>query len=53
MDYIEITDEILDVNKISHMVTDPSCGAISIFVGKWIFFLNFFLKPLSKHYKPY
>lgn len=33
MDYIEITDEILDVNKISHMVTDPSCGAISIFVG--------------------
>lgn len=34
MDYIEITDEILDVNKISQMVTDPSCGAVSIFVGK-------------------
>uniref|UniRef100_K1PRU4 Molybdopterin synthase catalytic subunit n=1 Tax=Magallana gigas TaxID=29159 RepID=K1PRU4_MAGGI len=33
MDYIEITDEILDVNEISQMVTDPSCGAISIFVG--------------------
>lgn len=33
MDYIEITEEILDVNKISQMVTDQSCGAISIFVG--------------------
>lgn len=44
MDYIEITDEILDVNEISQMVTDPSCGAISIFVGKWIFFPQFFFK---------
>lgn len=33
MDYIEITEKILDVNKISQMVTDPSCGAVSIFVG--------------------
>lgn len=33
MDYIEITDEILDVNEISQMVTDPSCGAVSIFFG--------------------
>lgn len=52
MDYIEITEEILDVNKISQMVTDPSCGAVSIFVGKLIFIL-IFLKPLSKYYKTY
>ncbi|XP_061174382.1 molybdopterin synthase catalytic subunit-like [Saccostrea echinata] len=33
MDFIEITEKKLDVNNISQMVTDPSCGAISIFVG--------------------
>lgn len=33
MDFIEITEEKLDISKISGMVTDPSCGAVSIFVG--------------------
>lgn len=33
MDFIEITEGVLDVNNISQMVTDPSCGAVSIFVG--------------------
>lgn len=33
MDVIEITEGVLDVNNISQMVTDPSCGAVSIFVG--------------------
>ncbi|XP_066973568.1 molybdopterin synthase catalytic subunit isoform X2 [Macrobrachium rosenbergii] len=33
MDYIKITEEGLSVDEITKLVTDSSCGAISLFVG--------------------
>lgn len=33
MDYIKITPDPLSVDEITKLVTDPTCGAISLFVG--------------------
>lgn len=33
MNFVKLTDEKLDINSISELVTDESCGAVSIFVG--------------------
>ena len=34
MDDIRISASKLSVNEASHAVTDPTCGAISLFVGR-------------------
>jgi len=33
MDYVHLTQEKLDLEAINKLVTSPSCGAISIFIG--------------------
>lgn len=33
MDHLKLTMDALSVEKISDLVFDPSCGAVSIFVG--------------------
>ncbi|KAJ8311777.1 hypothetical protein KUTeg_010671, partial [Tegillarca granosa] len=33
MDHVEITESVLDVKHVSDLVTSPSCGAISVFIG--------------------
>lgn len=33
MNFIRLAKEKLDINSISELVTDESCGAVSIFVG--------------------
>ncbi|XP_076034038.1 molybdenum cofactor synthesis 2B [Oratosquilla oratoria] len=33
MDYLKLTNDVLDVGKISSEVSDPGCGAVSLFVG--------------------
>lgn len=33
MNFIELTQQKLDINKISELVTDECCGAVSLFVG--------------------
>ncbi|XP_042859804.1 molybdopterin synthase catalytic subunit-like isoform X2 [Penaeus japonicus] len=33
MDHIKLTPEVLSVDEVTHLVTDPSCGAVSLFVG--------------------
>jgi len=34
MDHVSITEDRIDANQVSSLVTDPSCGAISMFIGK-------------------
>lgn len=33
MNYLKLTQEKLEVDQITELVTSPDCGAISIFVG--------------------
>ncbi|XP_045112335.1 molybdopterin synthase catalytic subunit-like [Portunus trituberculatus] len=33
MDYIKLTEEVLSVEEATSLVTHPSCGAISLFIG--------------------
>ncbi|KAG7163736.1 Molybdopterin synthase catalytic subunit-like [Homarus americanus] len=33
MDYIKLTQDVLSVEEITGLITNPSCGAISLFVG--------------------
>lgn len=33
MNHVEITESVLDVKHVSDLVTSPSCGAISVFIG--------------------
>ncbi|KAK3098543.1 hypothetical protein FSP39_020482 [Pinctada imbricata] len=33
MDHIDIVEDKLDVNHITNLVTSPSCGAVSMFIG--------------------
>lgn len=33
MNILKLTEDKLDVNKITELVTHESCGAVSIFVG--------------------
>lgn len=33
MNFLQLTEEKLDVNKVSDLVLHESCGAVSIFVG--------------------
>lgn len=33
MDYIKLTKEVLSVEEATSLVTHPSCGAISLFIG--------------------
>ena len=36
MDDVRITSSKLSVDEASHAVTDPKCGAISLFVGTYL-----------------
>ena len=36
MDHIAIVEDKLDISSITNLVTAPSCGAISSFVGKFV-----------------
>lgn len=38
MDHISITNEPLSVDQISNIVTSPTSGAISMFIGKEIYY---------------
>lgn len=33
MDHIKLTREVLSTGEVADAVTDPSCGAVSLFVG--------------------
>lgn len=33
MDHIKLTQEVLSVDEVTRLVTDPGCGAVSLFVG--------------------
>lgn len=33
MNYLKLTQEKLEVDQITELVTSPDCGAISVFVG--------------------
>ncbi|XP_063607989.1 molybdopterin synthase catalytic subunit-like [Penaeus indicus] len=33
MDHIKLTQEVLSTGEVADAVTDPSCGAVSLFVG--------------------
>lgn len=33
MNFLQLTEEKLDVNKVTDLVSHESCGAVSIFVG--------------------
>ena len=33
MDFIKLTHEVLSVEEASSLVTHPSCGAVSLFIG--------------------
>lgn len=33
MDYVKLTQDVLSVEEVTSLITDPSCGAISLFVG--------------------
>ena len=35
MDIVDITEKKLSVEDITDLVSDDTCGAVSIFIGKW------------------
>ena len=35
MDFVEIKEGILSVDEASTIVSDPQCGAISLFIGTY------------------
>ncbi len=39
MDRVEIRDGVLSVEEVSASVSDPECGAISLFAGALLFFV--------------
>ena len=34
MDHVEITEEKIEVGRVTNLVSSPVCGATSVFIGK-------------------
>ena len=41
MDPVHLTQEKLDLEEINKLVTSPTCGAISLFIGIYGFMFSF------------
>ena len=35
MDFIEVSEDVIHVDRLTSKVTSPTCGAISVFLGMY------------------